>query len=141
MLVIESIHLGCDPGRDMDSVGYRSDRDLILGRVRPERLPHLAANLTVQLADGIAHACESQCKRRHVEARSAIGVGIAAERQKTLAIDAELLPIACEMLFNKLKRKSVMAGGNGCMSREDRCCADLRRGFVEGHARFDQLAY
>ena len=77
---------------------------MVLSRIGPERLPHLAADLTVELADAVAHpairrANAVMLKLDHHSRR------ITAERQKSLPIDSELLPVACEMLLDELEGK------------------------------------
>ena len=47
------------------------DRPLGLGHVRPDRRPHRARHLAVQLADGVDRAGRAQRERRHVELRAA----------------------------------------------------------------------
>ena len=49
----ERAHLVADPGRGVHAVGDRLDGDLVVREVGPERLPHLARDLAVELAHAV----------------------------------------------------------------------------------------
>ena len=51
----------------MDAVGDVADGDFVHRFVRPEAVPHLAADLAVQFADGVGGAGKFQAQHRHAE--------------------------------------------------------------------------
>ena len=106
--------------------------DLVGLGVRPERRPHPARDLAVQLAHRVDEARRPQRERGHVEERALAAV-VPAERQEILAVLAELTPAAGEVRFDELEREGVVAGRHRRVRREHRRAADLGERRVERH--------
>ena len=70
------LELGCEPRAEVDAVRHMPDLWLLAG---PERRPHRARDLAVQLGNAVGGRREPQCERRQSEA---VGVFGAAEREQ-----------------------------------------------------------
>ena len=94
----------------------------------------------MDLADAVAPPGEPQRQRRHIKVRPSVAVGIAAEPQKLLAVQAERLPVAVEMLFDEMEGEHVVAGRDRRVRREDGRRSDELGCFVKAHPALDQRA-
>ena len=74
--------LAGDPGRGVDAVGDRADRDLGLVEGRPQSVEHAARHVAVQLGDAVGALGEAEAHDGHVEDRGVAAVVVlGAERQ------------------------------------------------------------
>ena len=112
VVVEQPRHLGRHPRRHVDAVGDRADRPLVVRDARPERRPHLARDLAVQLADGVDRARRPQRERRHVELRPA-AVVVVAERQERVAVLAERAPAPARCVSTRLNGNASWPAGTG----------------------------
>ena len=98
------------PGRGVDAVGDRADRDLVVVEARPQAGEHPAADLAVQQAHAVGALAEPQAHDRHVEhGRVAALVVLGAEREDPLDRDAGAGVVAAEVLRDQLAREAVDA--------------------------------
>src|SRR5208337_799918 len=65
--VIKLVQLGGKPAAEVNAVGNVPDGNLVHRDLRPEGLPHLPADLAMQLADAVGARCQSQSQDRHAE--------------------------------------------------------------------------
>ena len=108
------------PIRHVDAVGDVSDRDLVLGPVRKERLEDVPAHLPVQAAHAIDRPAPAKGQIGHVEAFGRVVRVLAAEGQQTLDRDPELLLcVTTEVLLDEGGRETVEARGHGRVGREE----------------------
>ena len=73
----------------MHPVGHVFDRYFVHRDSGPQTLPHMAADLAVQFADGVAARREMQRERSHAELFPAVGWIAPPETQKLLPGDSE----------------------------------------------------
>ena len=103
----------------MDAVRDVADRRLPPG---PERLPHLARDLAVQLGDAVRIGGEPQRQRRQAEAGL---VAEAAELEQRLAVETGLGRERADVAEDELLVEHLVAGRHGRVRREDRRGPDL----------------
>ena len=99
---------------------------LRLRHARPDRRPHRARDLAVQLADRVDRVGRPQRERRHVELRARRRCRT-RRAPETVAVRAERAPAAGEMLFDEIERKRVVAGRHRRVRREHRRAAGFPR--------------
>ena len=63
----EPAHGSLHPTQQMDAVGDVPDRHFLGPRGLEQRFPHVAADLTVQLAHSVGGPCQAQGQDRHTE--------------------------------------------------------------------------
>ena len=131
--------LGRHPRRHVHAVGDRPHRQLLTGDTRPDRLPHLLGDLAVQLADAVDGAAGPHRERRHVEHRAA-AVVVMTEREKLLAVSAEVAPRAGQVRFDQVKRKRIVPGRDRRVRREHRGAANFVERLLEARAGLAQIA-
>ena len=93
--VVQLVHFERNPGAKMHAVGDVADGNLILRDTRPDGLPHLSGDLSVQLADSVAGGRHAQRQHRHAELFGVVGRILPAERQELAAADpqpADVIP-------------------------------------------------
>ncbi len=114
-------HLGRHPGRRVDAVGDGGDRHLLGVEARPESGEHLAADLAVQQRDAVGPLGQAQAHHRHVEdARVAARVGLRAQPQHPVDVDAGQLGVLPELPGDLVAVEPVDAGRDGGVGGEDR---------------------
>ncbi len=116
-----------------------ADRPVLGREAGPDRAPHLARDLAVQLADAVDVLRGAQRERGHVEERTA-AVVVVAEREEGIAVGAERSPRAGEMLLDEVERERVVSRGNRRVRREDRRLAHVVERRLERFAPLDQIA-
>src|SRR5271165_4417996 len=65
--VIKLVQLGGKPAAEVNAVGDVPDGNLLYRHLRPDGLPHLPADLAMQLADAVGARRQSQSQDRHAE--------------------------------------------------------------------------
>ena len=139
VLVEERRHLHRQPRRHVRAVRDGPDRPAIVLDAGPDRPPHVARDLAVQLAHAVDVVRRAERERRHVEERAA-AVVVVSERQERITVRAERAPRAGKMRLHEGERKRVVAGGHRRVRREDgRPPNALERRF-ERRAFFDPIA-
>ena len=108
--------LAGDPGRRVDAVGDRADRDLGLVEGRPQAVEHAAADLAVQHGDAVGALGEAEAHHGHVEDRGVAAVVVlGAEGEDPLDRDARGGAGVAEVLLDEGPREAVDAGrAPGC---------------------------
>src|SRR4029450_2974903 len=91
------------------------------------------------LTDPIDLSGRPQRQRRHVEQRPRAGI-VRSQRQELVTDAAPRPPAAGQMLFDEMKWKCVVAGGDWSVGGEYRRDANLLEGFVERRAMLDEIA-
>src|SRR4029450_11435183 len=114
----------------MNAVSHRTDWPTGLGHTRPDRSPHGARDFAVQLTDPIDLSGRPQRQRRHVERRPRAAI-VRSQRQELATVGPQRAPAAGQMLFDEMKWKCVVAGGDWSVGGEYRRGANLLEGFVE----------
>ena len=123
----------------MHAVGDRLHRHAVHRPVGPQRLPHLAGDVAVQLADRVDAVGRPQRQRRHVELRP-VPVVVLAQGEEAGPVLAQLAPGAGQVLLDELEREGVVAGGHRGVGREHGGAAHQRDGLVERAPLLDLLA-
>ena len=125
----------------MDAVGDGGDGDLFDGRLRPEELPHIAADVAVEFAHAVGVGAEADGQDSH-RVLAAPGQLLGGKLDKGAAVDAELAPILPEELLDQLEGEGVVAGGHGRVGRKDGVGTGGFDGLGEGEAlALHQLAH
>ncbi len=117
----------------------KPDRPLLVRDARPDRPPHLAGHLAVQLADAVDRAGGAQRERGHVEQRAA-AVVVVPERQEGVAIAAERAPGAGQVGLDQVEGERVVTGGDRRVRREHRRAAHFLERRLERVPLFDHVA-
>lgn len=122
--------LGRDPGGRVHPVGHGGDRHLVGVESRPQAGEHLAADMAVQQGDAVGPLPEAQAHHGHVEeVRFAAGIGLHAQPQDALDVDAREFGCGAEVVGDQLAVEAVDAGRDGRVGGEDGPGADrLQRG-------------
>ncbi len=135
------VHLRGDPAPDVDAVGDVADRDLFLGPVRVERVPHLPRNLAMQGADPVGVAVELQGQDRHAVRLLVVARVDPAEAEEVVVRQVERLADLAEVFLDELAREAVVAGGDRRVGGEDGHPGDLPGRLAEGEPfGFHQVA-
>ena len=122
----------------MDPVRNRAHRPVCVVEAGPDRGPHVARDLTVELADAVDEVGGPEGERGHVEKRPA-AVVVMAERQERFAIRAERAPGAREVCFDEAEGERVVACRDGRVRRENRRGPDRLERRLERRAVLDQI--
>lgn len=112
----EAEDLGRHPGRRVDAVGDGGDRHLLGVEARPEPGEHLPADLAVQQGDPVRPLAQTQAHHGHVEeVRLASGIGLHAEGEDALDVDAREFGVGAEVAGDRLPVEAVDAAwAPGC---------------------------
>ena len=102
-----------EPGAEMDAVRDVADRRLLAG---PERRPHLARDLAVQIGDTVRVGGEAQREGRQPEAGL---VAEAAQLQQALAVEPALGGEVADVADDELLVEDLVARRNRRVRRED----------------------
>ncbi len=135
----EVAHVGRHPGGHVHAVGDGLHRHPVDRPIGPHRLPHLAGDVAVELADRVDAAGGAHGQGRHVELR-AVPVVVLAQGQEAGAVLAEFAPAAGQVFLDQVEGEGVVTGRHRRVRGEDRALAHHRERLVERHARLDVLA-
>ncbi len=127
-----------DPRGDVHAVGDGAHRPFGFVQAGPDRRPHLARDVAVQLADRVHLAGGPDRQRGHVELGTA-GARVLAEREEAGAVLAERPPAAGQVLLDELEGERVVARRHRRVRREDRRLAHFREGRVERDAALQEI--
>jgi len=127
------------PRRHVHAVGDRPHRSRLGGDTRPDRSPHVARDLSVELADPVDEAGRSERERRHVEERSA-AIVVMAQREERIARGPERAPRACEVRFDEIEGEGVVPGRDRRVRGEDCRPPHFLERRVEALTVFDKVA-
>ena len=109
---------GIEPGAEMDAVRDVADGRLLSG---PERRPHLARNLAVQIGDAVGVGGEAQREGRQAEAGL---VAEATQLQQALAVEPALGGEIADVADDEFLVEDLVARRNRRVRREDGRPAD-----------------
>lgn len=98
------------PGRGVDAVGDRGDRDLVRVEARPQSREHVPADVPVQQGDAVGALGEPEPHHRHVEdVRVAVRVRLHAEAQDAAHVDAREFGVGAEVAGDQFTVEAVDA--------------------------------
>ena len=117
--VIKLVEFQRDPAAEMDTIGYMADWYLIYWNIRPQRLPHLPADFSMQFADAIGSRCQPQRQHRHAELANAFG---SPEVQEIWQGHAKAARRLAEVAIHQIIGKIVVTGLNWSVRREHQAC-------------------
>src|SRR5271170_3175358 len=103
MPIIEAKHLRSQPGRNMNSVGDVSNRNLVFRLTRSEPGPHRPGYLAVQGGNCIGTARNSQTEHRHTEGLLLVVWTLSPQPHQDLLRKTELFAQRPKVLFDQLR--------------------------------------
>src|SRR5688572_10165993 len=105
------------------------DRHLNLRQPRPETLPHLTADLAVQLRDSVGVGSHPQRQDRHPERLALVGRVLAAECQHLLTADSQPSYVFSQIAIDQMWWKGIVTSDDRRVGREHqssrRCLTSL----------------
>ena len=125
---------GVEPAAEMDAVRDVADRRLL---PRPERRPHLARNLAMEVGDAVRRGGQPQREGRQPEAGL---VAEAPQRKQALGIEAALGGEIADVADDELLVEDLVARRHGCVRREDGRAPDRLERVVGLRAGRDERA-
>ena len=138
IFVKDQAHAAGKPAEAVDTVGDGRDRHTVDVFFRPQEMPHLAGNVTVQRGNTVVVFGKAQCQDRHGELFTPFGVFL-CQVDKAVAVQAEFLPHRGEVFFHQPDRELVIAGRNRGMGGEDIALLDDLSSFTKGLAFVDHF--
>ncbi len=125
---------GIEPGADVHAVRDVTDRRLLAG---PERRPHLARHLAVQIRDAVRVRGQPERERRHPEAGL---VAETSELEQRLPVEAGGLGQLADVAHDEVLVELLVTGRDGRVRREDRRPAHMLEGVCRLHPLRRELA-
>ena len=124
----------------MDAVGHMAEVVFGDGTV-PEHAPHLAADLGVELGDGVDVAGGLHRQHGHAEVLALVVRVFAAERGELVPVDLERLLHGPEEEAGEVGREAVVTGRHRRVGRDEGALPDPAKGVAEGGAAGDALGH
>ena len=107
--VVKRGEIGRHPAAGVHAIGDRSDRDFRFGQVGPNRLPHVARHLAMQLADAVGDVRQANGQHGHAERLVHVARVLPAQAEEVVPVDLELRQIAGEVVLDELRGEHVIA--------------------------------
>ena len=106
------------PAGQVDAVGHVADRHFVHRRLRIKAVPHLAADLPVQLAHAVGRARRLEREHGHAKFLVVVVRIHPAKREQLLGADVELPVQVPHRVIHQLMAKTIVTGRHRRVSRE-----------------------
>ena len=98
------------PAEQVNAVGDVADGNLVLGEVRPEAIPHVAADLAVEFAHAVGGATGLEREHSHTERLVGLLWIHAAQRHQVIEGNLQQILHAAQGVIHQLRAEPVVSG-------------------------------